>query len=468
MSVPQTAATQRLEQFTANPRRALWVLSLPIMFGMSIQTLYMIVDMVFVGRVSADALTALAFNMPVVFLITGSTFGLGTAITALVAQAVGARDRDQANALGGHTIVLGVLMAATFVAIGLLYGRDLLRLLGVPAALEGLAWSYFEVMIGGFPFMVTAVFLRSILSGEGEVRAPVLIQSAATLVNIALDPVFIFTLDLGVRGAALATVVAQVSSALALVYLQLVRRDKFVELSLRRLSPERRIFSQIFQIGIPASLSFLVMSLGGGAFNRVLVEFSSDAVAAHQIGGRLDHVVILPLVAMAASLVTLVGMFYGARRFDLLKDVVRYAIVRSMAIGLAVGALFFWLAPALVAIFSDSAEIRRLSVLYVRTVAFAYPFFGVSMLTGRCLQGLGQGTPELLLSLLRVVLIAVPLALFFAFVLELSVHWVWIAMLIASVTTALIAALWLRSGLARAIARADSQSELDATAPSPA
>jgi Na+-driven multidrug efflux pump len=203
------------------------------------------------------------------------------------------------------------------------------------------------------------------------------------------------------------------------------------------------------------------MALGGASFNRILVEYTPDAVAAHQVGMRLDHLVILPMVALSAALVTLVGMFFGAGRYDLLDDIVRYAMKRAMLIGLVISILFLTLAPWLVAIFTESAEIRSLAVKYVRTISLAYPFIPVAMLTGRALQGLGRGTPELVLTLLRVLLIALPLALLVAFVLEWPVVWVWRSMVFASWCSAAIAWFWLRAGLEDARERIVSREEIE-------
>ena len=193
------------------------------------------------------------------------------------------------------------------------------------------------------------------------------------------------------------------------------------------------------------------MSLGGGVLNRILVEHTPDAVAALQIGSRLDHVVILPQVAVASGLVTLVGMFYGARRGDLLRGIVRYAMARTILLSLAIAAAFYVLAPALVAFFTDSPGIRSLGVGYLRVVVFAYPFIGISILTGRTLQGLGRGSPELWLSLLRVILISAPLAWAVTFWLRLPVQWVWYSSLAGTVISASIALLWLTLGVRNAI-----------------
>jgi len=185
--------------------------------------------------------------------------------------------------------------------------------------------------------------------------------------------------------------------------------------------------------------------------NRILVEHTPDAVAALQIGSRLDHVVILPQVAIASGLVTLVGMFFGARRGDLLRTIIRYAMVRTILLSVAIAAAFHALAPYLIAFFTDSPGIRRLGVEYLRVVVFGYPFIGISILTGRSMQGLGRGSPELWLSLLRVILISAPLAWAVTFWFRGPVLWVWYSSLAATVISALVALAWLRVGVRSAV-----------------
>ena len=447
----------RFEQFAAAPRKALWTLSVPVLVGMSIQTLYMIVDMVFVGRVGSDALTALSFNLPLGFLVMGVVFGLGSGITAIIAQAVGARDQDQANWTAEHAVMIGIVMTVCFTSLGLFFGIPLLKLLGVPPEILPFAWDYFKIVVAGYGIMIAAIFLRSMLSGEGEVKTPVIIQTLGTLLNIVLDPLFIFTFGLGVQGAALATVISQTLVAGTLFYIFFVKDRAHVRIRMRGFRWRSKIFADMVRVGAPASLSFLIMGLGGVIFNRILVEFSADAVAAQQIGMRLDHIVILPVVAIAYSLVTLVGMFYGAGRFDLVRGIVRYSLACTVSIGAGVAVFFMIFAPQLVKIFTDDESIRALAVQYLRIFALAYPVFPITMITGRVWQAFGRGMPELVLSLLRVLLIAVPLALFFCFVLEYPVHFAWISMVVGSWSSAAFAAAWLRVALLRAEERKGDQ-----------
>ena len=166
----------RLDAFVENPRRALWRLAVPVMIGMSIQTLYMLVDMAFVGRLSSSALAALAFNMPIVFLGLGVVFGLGTGVTAVIARYIGARDKRLADSSAEHAVALGIALAVVFSSVAYLWGKALLSALGVSPELMPLAWGYFSYLAGGYIFVVMSVFFRSILSGEGDTKTPMMIQ----------------------------------------------------------------------------------------------------------------------------------------------------------------------------------------------------------------------------------------------------------------------------------------------------
>ena len=440
--------TSRLDTFVSNPRRALWALAVPVMLGMALQTLYLLADMFFVGQLSASALAALSFNMPLLFLGLGIVFGLGTGVTAVVARFIGAKDKRLADSSAEHAVALGLVLSFLFTLIAWEWGRGLLATLGVPPELMPLAWNYFFVLSTGYLFVVCSVFFRSILSGEGDMKTPMMIQGAGTLLNIVLDPIFIFTLGLGVKGAALATVLSQALTTAIFVYLLFFTRHSYVTFDPRDFRLSGSIVAGIFRVGAPASFSFVIMALGAAVFNRILIEFSADTVAAYQVGARIDQIYLLPVISLAASLVTLVGMFYGARRGDLVNEIVTYAVKRSVAIALVMGTLFFVFAPQLVGLFSDTTSIQRTGAVYLRIGVFAYPFIAVIILTGRILQGMGRGLPLLLLSLLRVVLISGPLAYLFVFHFHKPVEWVWFSIVIGMAVTGTIALAWLRKGLA--------------------
>ena len=186
------------------------------------------------------------------------------------------------------------------------------------------------------------------------------------------------------------------------------------------------------------------MSFGSAIFNKILVTYSADAVSAYQISSRIDHLFFMPVISIVSSMVTLVGMFYGAKKLNLLNKVVYYGLQQAILIASIVGLFFYFFAENIFPIFTDSENIINYGVEYLRIIVFSYPFVAIGMTSSRIMQGLGYGLPMLLLTSMRVILINVPLSLFFTFVLNKPISYVWYSMLISSFITASVAYPWLR------------------------
>ena len=440
----------RVADFLANPRKALWQLSLPILGGMIIHIFYSVVDMMFVGWVGPDAVTALAFNMPLVFMAYGITMGLSTGVTAVVAQAIGGRDKARADNTAEHAVVLGLVVGFPLVAAGLLWGQQLLAVLGAVGDVNTLAWSYLQVICWGMIFSVMSAFFRGILAGEGDTMRPMMLMGGGMVMNIILDPLFIFGLDLGVRGAAFATVVSQVMVCLIFVYLIFIRRSTFVRFRLRYFRFRTAILMGIFKIGLPASLSFVFMSLGQAAYNKILSSYSQYAVAAYQIASRVEMIYIMPIFAIAAGLITLVGMFFGAGEYGRLREIIRYTIQRTVFLGLVAAVLIYATAPAIMQIFRPSEEILTFGVTYLRIIIIIFPFAPIGIISGRVMQGMGKGLPFMVLSFIRVMAVGAPLAAVFTYVLHKPITWVWFAMISGGLVSMVVGVLWLLATLRRA------------------
>ena len=207
----------RLQEFLDKPERALWSIALPVMAGMAIQTMYSIVDMLFIGQLGGDSITAVAFNMPLYFFVMGITFGVGTGLTSSISRAIGAKDKKRADNAAEHGLVIGLFLGLTLTIFGLILGKDVLSTLGAPDEMLDESWSYLRVTCYGMTFIVFAIVFRSILAGEGDMKFPVAVAVIGTVLNVILDPIFIFNLEryggfglgMGVEGAALASVVSQ-------------------------------------------------------------------------------------------------------------------------------------------------------------------------------------------------------------------------------------------------------------------
>ena len=445
----------RLKTFLENPSKALWSLAIPIMFGMGIQTLYNLVDMIFIGRLGGHAITGIAFNMPLFFLVLGLTMGLGTGVTASIARFIGQDNKKEADNSAEHAVFMAVIISFSLSSIGLMFGKTILALFGAEGEILSLGWEYLHVMCVGMPFMIFSGFFRSILAGEGDMKFPMMVAGLGTVLNIILDPIFIFELEsyggfgfgLGVAGAAMATVISQIIVFCVFVYMLFVKQHSYITFRLKYFSFSMDIIWDIVKVGLPASLSMVVMAIGQGVFNKILIHFSTDTVAAYQIAGRIDMLVFLPIFSVAASLTTLVGMFFGAKEYDALRFTIRYGIMSAFFITVLASIFIYFFAELAVGFFTDDKLIISISVTFLKLFAFVYPLISIGITTGRVLQGLGKGLPVLIITIVRVLGVSAPLAVFFIFYMDKPVEWVWYSMMVSTVVAFTIALTWLVSTL---------------------
>ena len=442
----------RLNSFLDNPSKALWTLAIPIMFGMGIHTVYNIVDMMFIGRLGGNAIAGVAFNMPVFFLMLGLTMGLGSGVTASIARFIGEDNKRNAENSAEHALAIAAVIATIFTTLGLVFGYKILASLGAKGEILALAWDYLYIIIIGLPFMVFSGFFRSILAGEGDMKFPMMVAGLGTILNIILDPIFIFELEeyggigfgMGVKGAAMATVICQLLVFIIFIYMLFVKKHAYVTFKLKDFSPSKEILWDIVKVGLPASMSMIIMAVGQGVFNKILIHYSSQAVAAYQVAGRLDMLIFLPIFSIAGGMTTLVGMFYGAKKIDALNYIVKYGISSAFMITMVSSTFVYIFARTFSMWFVQDQEIVNVSIGFLRLLCLVYPLVAIGITSGRVLQGLGKGIPVLVITTVRVLGVSAPLALYFTFVLDKPLEWNWYAMMVSTGIAFIIAVSWIR------------------------
>ena len=434
----------RLKAFVDNPSKSLWTLAIPIIAGMGIQTLYSIVDMIFIGRISGSAIAAVAFNFPIFFFVMGISFGLGSGVTASIARFIGSDDKVNADNAAEHAILIAIVISALLTSLGLLYGKQILLKIGCTPEVLPEAWEYLKVSCYGISFGVFSGFFRSILAGEGDMKFPMILAGFGTILNIILDPIFIFTLGFGVAGAAWATTISQMIVFVIFIFMLFVKEHAYVKFQLRDFSLSKYILIDIIKVGLPASLSMIVMAVGQLIFNRMLATFSTDAVAAYQVGGRIDMVVFLPIFGIASALTTMVGMYFGANEIDKIRYITKYGISRAFIITSIGSILLYIFAPVIISGFTDEIVIKNIAVDYLRVISLLFPFISIGLTIGRILQGLGLGMPSLIITTIRVIGVAGPLEYYYIYILGKPVEWMWYAMFISGIIATMISIIWLK------------------------
>ena len=400
--------------------------------------------MIFIGRLGGLAIAAVAFNMPIFFLVLGLSFGLGSGVTASIARFIGSKNKVSADNAAEHAIAIAFIISITLTSLGLIYGQSLLLGVGCTEEILPLAWSYLEISCYGLSFMVFSMFFRSILAGEGDMKLPMIIAGRGTVLNIILDPIFIFSLGFGVSGAAMASVISQIIVFIIFVYMLFIKEHAYIRFRMRDFSPSKFILFDIIKVGIPASMSMIIMAFGQLVFNRILVYFSTDSVAAYQVGGRVEMLIFLPIMGIASALTTMVGMFYGAKEIEKIKFIVKYGISWSILITVICASVLFIFAPQVTRAFTNDVVIQNLAVSYLRYMCFIFPLISIGLTIGRILQGMGLGMPSLIITAIRVLIVSTPLALYFTMILDKPIEWIWIAMVISSVVATIISIMWMK------------------------
>ena len=436
--------TSRLNNFINNPLKALLQLSLPMMAGMSVQAIYMLIDTAFIGKwVGGSALAGLGIVFPPFFIIMGITFGLGSGATTVIAQYIGEESKEKVDNAAEHILILGCLLSILFVILGFLLGDSIIEYQTKNQTVFFHASDYFYVMIAGSPFMVLSIFFRSILSGEGDTLMPMKVLGLGTIINILLDPIFIYYYS--IKGAALATVISQMVVFIIFIYLMIFKNHSYISLNLKNFRYNSNILLNILKLGIPASLSMLIMSMGLFFYNTILsqTEFPISGIAAYSTAHRVEHLFFIPIISIATSMVTIVGMFYGAKRFDLIDKIINYSLKISISISILFGLLFYTSSKYILPLFTNDIEIINIGVGYFSIFAFAVPFISIAMNCSRAMQGLGKAYPMFIITCLRVIIISCFLANYFIIQLGKPIEFAWYSILISCILSAIISYVWL-------------------------
>jgi putative MATE family efflux protein len=434
----------RLDEFLARPERAVWTVSAPMMAGMLLAVAFTIVETAFVGRLGGAALAALTIVFPLLFVIIAIVNGIGTGIAALVAQALGRRDLAEAERIGGTAIAFGVIVGLAVAAAGVAGGPFVLRHLGGTATVTALACQYFFVLALAAPFIFVGAFLRFLLTGEGDSRTPTIVQLAVVIVQVGLDWLFIFPLRLGVRGAALGTVCANFGMSVVLLYLVLWRRRNVVKLHWRSLVPSWGAVRAVLAVGVPNSISQLLIAFGAMALNRAVASFGDGALAAFGVGARIDQVAVMPIIGLASGSITVIGMFAGAGRVDLVRRMSWYSIRWAVLIATGVAVAVYLGSVPVMRLFTPDAETIAVGRHYLMFMIFVYPFMAIGLTGSRILLGLSYPNLSLAVVAVRLVLFAIPIAYVSVYVFGAPIDGVWWGLLVGSVGSATAASLLLR------------------------
>lgn len=449
----QTEGTKIL---LADPKTAILRLSLPMMVAMTLMTLYNVVDAFWVSGLGADALAAVGFSFPLFIITIGLASGLGTGGEAALSRMIGARDRAGASSVAMHTILLMTVLAVAVTVPLFLFAGDLFVLMGAGDAV-GLATEYARILFMGTFALLFGEVAYALMHGEGDAKRTMYAMAAGAVANIILDPILIYTLDMGIAGAAWATILAEVIAAVPMVYWLFVKRDTYISLCFREFSPDPAVVRNVLQVGLPAAAEQLALALMALALNGVIILISStDAVAVYSVGWRVVSIGLTPILAISSAVVAVTGATYGARAYSKMESALRFAARLGLGIGLGLAAATFIFAPWIAAIFTvsgDAAGIVPELTTYLQVMSLVYPMVGFGLFSASFFQGTGLGARSLTITVLQNVVLSILLAWVFAIDLGLGLSGVWWGVAAGNAIGAVLGYAWARRYSAGLIVR---------------
>jgi putative MATE family efflux protein len=427
-------------------------IALPMMIGMTAHMLLNIIDGVYVSRLGMEeSLSVLNYGFPFFYLIFAVFNGLTSGSTSVIARYIGAKEKVKAENTMSQIVIIALVIFAGF---AMLYPFVLPIYLAAQKATaigSALTKAYLNTLFLGVPFLIVALLWGSGLRAEGNTRTLMMGMMLGTLINIILAPFLIFRtfhfagiqwqgLGWSVGGAGIATSAANLLTALV-VFSIYFRKGTALRLKFWPDWTDKSGLIDAFKVGLPSILSQSLIGINIFILTQLASGFGPDAVAAIGIGSRLESLAVFPALSIMVGVLSLVGQNFGAKRFDRVEKSVQIGLLTSVLALSALGLVVHFLRAKLIHNFNPNAITFESAYHYLGITTLGYGFIGLSIVSSGAFQGLGRGLPFLLLSLMRLVLIATPLGYLLARVQgEYGLHY---APLIASASTALIASFWI-------------------------
>lgn len=411
---------------TMEVRRLILTMSLPIMISMLVQALYNIVDSMFVARVSEAALAAVSLCYPIQMIMVAVACGTGVGINALLSRYLGEKKQEKASQVAMHGLFCAICNWLVFAVIGLFFSEAFLRLFSDDVQIIMMGISYMQICtICSFGVFVQITYER-IMQSTGNTIYNMVIQGVGALINIILDPIFIFGLGpvpaLGTAGAAIATVIGQiVAMFLGIIITQ--KKIREIQLSVRGFHLDGMLMKAMYRIAIPAILMQSIMSFMTVMMNMILAPFSEMAVSVFSIYYKLQQFVFMAVLGMNNALIPILSYNYGANQMERIREGIRFALWMSCVI-MAIGTVVFQLFPTqLLYLFDAKETLLSIGIPALRTISVSFVFAGISMVLCSVFQALGSPNHSLLVTLLRQMVILLPLAYGFSSAFGLDMCW---------------------------------------------
>ena len=419
-------------------------MAIPPMLSMLIQSMYNIIDSIFVAKLGEKALTALSLAFPLQNLSLAFSVGLGVAINALIAQNLGAKKNNLSNNIASHGIFLSLLHSLLFIFIGVFLIKPFFSIFTNDPETLNYAITYGSIVITFTFGSIIHITIEKMFQATGNMIIPMFLQVVGAVVNIILDPILIFGINgylkLGVSGAAIATIIGQISACLLAILL--FRKKSFLKLSLTTFKPNLQIIKNIYSIAIPSGVMTALPSILVTLLNGLLTTVNQSAIAFLGIYFKLQSFVYMPANGLIQGMRPLISYNFGAKHFERVKKIIKVSIIVTSVI-LCSGTLIFMTFPKFIlSWFNATSSLLNIGIIGLRIFSICFIVSSVSIVISGTFESLGNGKYSLTISLLRQLIITVPLAHILLFLIGLN--GVWLSFLIAECIASIVSIILLK------------------------
>ncbi len=387
-----------------DPKIAIRKLALPMMISMLLMVTYNLADSIWVSGLGAAQLAAIGFISPLFMVMVGFGNGIGAGANSLIARCIGADDKATADNAALHSVIITIILSIIIPLILVPILKPILLIMGAGASVQyGL--EYGNIVFGFMFVFIFAGVGAAILRSEGDVNRAMYIMAITSVLNIVIDPIFIYILNMGIAGAAWASVLSSFISCLVMIYWMWIKKDTYLDLRRKAFNYKNFIVKDILLVAIPATMENLVMSIQMITMNYLLVLVATiSAVAAFTSGMRVIQVAMVPLIGIGTAVLTVAGASYGAKNYDKLKTGFHYSIKLGLLMSSILGVILFIFAPQISIVFSytgSSAHLAPLITDVIRVFSIYLFTLPIGIMSSSFFQGLGKGTTSLIVTIFR-------------------------------------------------------------------
>jgi putative MATE family efflux protein len=416
---------ENIEILRGDPKKALIKLAIPMVFALLLISFNNIIDRIWVAGLGTDVLAAIGFVSPLFMIIIGIGNGLGAGSNSSISRFIGSKQKDNAENSALHSLLIVTIVSILIPLVVLPFFDDIIVYMGAASVMNYARDYGIPIILGSFAFLFNLLFSCQ-LRAEGDMKKATFVMASVEVLNMILDPIFIYILNLGIRGAALATIIASIIPTIVAVYWLFIRKNTYLTYNIRSFKYNTSYVKDILLVGIPASLEEFIISLVNIILNSMLVIVSgTNIIAAFNITFTILQLGMMPCIAIGTAAITVAGVAYGAGEYEKVKTTCHYGIKISLIIASIITVLLVVFAPQLALLFTYNQTSSELYPLIIDVLRVVSLFLVVTPIGGICamvFQAMGKGTISLLLTVVRELVFVVVLSYILGIVLNLGVN----------------------------------------------